>query len=155
MAQSDNELEQDSINPDSVEKEPNDELDKDSGEDEGDKLEDDSEDKSNDNEEVEEEAWKGSVSQLSNDSVPVSKHIRVRTKLKAKVAEKSEEIETLKSEIQALKASQTPSRASASNNAPRRPTLEQFDYDETKYTEALDGWYFSQMDERATKIPTV
>ncbi len=101
-------------------------------------------------EETETEAWMQADEQTSDydgSAVPIAKHVSMRNKLKGTVKEKDSEIETLKAEIEALKGVKY-QPVQTQYNLPPRPTLEQFDYDETKHNAALDEWYDAKMDAR-------
>lgn len=61
----------------------------------------------------------------------------VRKKLKAKLHEKDDELESLKAEIERLKSGST----TAPQTELKRPKLEDFDYDEEAYNAAMDDYY--------------
>lgn len=66
---------------------------------------------------------------------------KMRTKLKARISEKDEEMERLKAEVQALKqGTQRPAQ-----DVGKVPTLEGHDYDEAKYAAAMQAWVISQV----------
>jgi hypothetical protein len=90
---------------------------------------DDDNDLDDDGKPKEMEAWMAdedddSDSQLSD--VPVSTHVRMKQKLKGRLSDKDDELETLKAENQALKAGamQTPIKA---GDMPKRPVENDFD----------------------------
>lgn len=75
---------------------------------------------------------------------------KAKRKLKVRLSEKDEEIDGLKAEIERLKNSSTPQQADTGVGA--KPTLEQFDYDESSYQEALSDWQLKTVEQRlATK----
>ena len=61
----------------------------------------------------------------------------VRKKLKAKLHEKDDELESLKAEIERLKSGST----TTPQTELKRPKLEDFDYDEEAYNAAMDDYY--------------
>lgn len=81
------------------------------------------------------EPWMQTESE--SETVPVSVLAKTRSKLKAKVGERDEEIERLKGE---LKQYQNPNQAQQVAQVPPRPTREQFDYDDDAYDAAVDEW---------------
>lgn len=66
----------------------------------------------------------------------------VRKKLKAKLHEKDDELESLKAEIERLKTGST----TAPQTELKRPKLEDFDYDEEAYNAAMDDYYDKRVD---------
>ncbi|MBA57029.1 MAG: hypothetical protein CMK89_21480 [Pseudomonadales bacterium] len=66
----------------------------------------------------------------------------VRKKLKAKLHEKDDELESLKAEIERLKSGST----TAPQTELKRPKLEDFDYDEEAYNAAMDDYYDKRVD---------
>ena len=74
--------------------------------------------------------------------VPVSKHVSVKKKLKAKLGEQNEELERLRQENQKLKAgSQKPTNLAA----PKRPRIADFGTDD-EYEAALDAYEESKLE---------
>lgn len=69
---------------------------------------------------------------------------KVRKQLRAKINERDEELELLKAKIQKLESGS----GQAPRQAQQRPKLEQYDYDEDKYNDALDAYYESKIDSR-------
>ena len=100
-------------------------------------------------EETDTEAWM-QVDEQTSDSedltVPVATHANVRKKLKGTIKEQNSEIEQLKAEIEALKGGVSQKPVQTNHNMPKRPTLEQFDYDEDKYSAAMDNWYEAKIE---------
>lgn len=66
----------------------------------------------------------------------------VRKKLKAKLHEKDDELESLKAEIERLKSGSTTSPQTEL----KRPKPEDFDYDEEAYNAAMDDYYDKRVD---------
>ena len=74
----------------------------------------------------------------ANTTMPVSAHIKLKAKLKDKLSEKDQENEQLKQRIAELEKGITaPTQAI---KLPPRPKLEDFNFDEEKYQQALDQW---------------
>lgn len=98
-------------------------------------------------EEAEVEAWMQADEQTSDDSgkaVPVAKHAQMRSKLKGTIREQASELEQLKAELEALKAGRVkPVQAQPEAVAPM-PMLENFDYDQNKYAQAMQQWVSQQ-----------
>jgi len=90
--------------------------------------------------------WMQSEDQTSQDGdhVPVKAHVSMRKKLKARAKEAESEVETLRQEIEKLKTGTV--TAAPQTNAPvKRPKLEDYDYDEDKYNNAIDDWMESKL----------
>lgn len=89
--------------------------------------------------EPETEAWMQSDEEEDQpQTVPVAAHAKVRSKLKAKIAEGNEEIEKLKAEIQAMKAQ--PQQQSAPVGRPKLEDFYEQDNPEEAFTDALVDW---------------
>lgn len=87
--------------------------------------------------ETEEPASKGSD---KHKDLTYDDFAKMRTKLKARITEKDEEVERLRQEVQALKqGTQRPAQ-----EAGTVPKLEDFDFDDAKYTAAMQAWFHSQ-----------
>ena len=75
--------------------------------------------------------------------VPVAKHVAIKQKLKGKLKDANSEVEQLRAEIEQLKQGGTqpapPPRASLKQVA--MPKLEDFEYDEGRYAEAVSNWH--------------
>lgn len=89
--------------------------------------------------ENETELWQQDEQTSNEDqSVPVSKHIKVRTKLKGEIREQKSELEKLRAENAKMQESilhhGKPTQPSA------RPKIEDFDFDDDEYNKALDKW---------------
>lgn len=86
--------------------------------------------------EVEEEWLKGDEGQ--SQAVPLSKHVEMRHKLKARLSEKDSELDQLRQEVERLKSGY----AAPQQQAPtlKMPKLSEFDFDEDKYAEAMAGY---------------
>ncbi len=86
--------------------------------------------------EVEEEWLKGDEGQ--SQAVPLSKHVEMRHKLKARLSDKESENEQLKRRIEQLESGY----AAPQQQAPalKMPKLSDFDFDEDKYAEAMAGY---------------
>lgn len=87
--------------------------------------------------EVEEEWLKGDSEQ--SQAVPLSKHVEMRHKLKARLSEKDSELDQLRQEVERLKAGYA---APQQQQAPtlKMPKLSDFDFDEDRYAEAMAGY---------------
>lgn len=88
--------------------------------------------------ETEVEEWlKGDEGQ--SQAVPLSKHVEMRHKLKARLSEKDSELDRLRQEFELLKAGYA---APQQQQAPtlKMPKLSDFDFDEDKYAEAMAGY---------------
>lgn len=90
------------------------------------------------------EAWLSAEEDSGEEdkSVPLQKHIDVRTKLKGSLRERDSEIEALKAENERLKAA-TQSNAVQSGGIGHRPKLEDFydlDNPEEAYSDAMYNW---------------
>ncbi len=85
-----------------------------------------------------------------SDTVPVKAHAKMRNKLKAKLHDKEDELEILRAENERLKSGATQQPV---QKRIVRPTLEQYEYDEDKYNEALDD-YFDQKMEAKLSVST-
>lgn len=84
------------------------------------------------------EEWlKGDEGQ--SQAVPLSKHVEMRHKLKARLSEKDSELDQLRQEVERLKAGYT---APQQQQAPtlKMPKLSDFDFDEDKYADAMAGY---------------
>lgn len=88
--------------------------------------------------ETEVEEWlKGDEGQ--SQAVPLSKHVEMRHKLKARLSEKDSELDQLRQEVERLKAGYA---APQQQQAPtlKMPKLSDFDFDEDRYAEAMAGY---------------
>lgn len=83
------------------------------------------------------EPWMQSDDQTSQDSVPLSKHIELRQKLKGKVNERDNEIEDLKAQIESLKKSAV---APVATGKPKRDDFIDADDPDEAYLDALADW---------------
>jgi len=83
------------------------------------------------------EAWMQSEEETDSETVPVGVLAKTRSKLKSKLRDASDENEQLRAEIERLKKGE---HQPVSTALPPRPKLEDFDYDEDKYNEAIDDW---------------
>lgn len=94
--------------------------------------------------EVETEAWLvDQADDHEEKTVPLSALQKVRGTLKEKNRDLKGELEELKRQNEALQQSrQVPVQPKV------RPKLEDFDYDEEKYNQAMDEYYLSQVDQR-------
>ena len=104
---------------------------------------------SEETEETELEAWMQAEEQTSDDDhgVPVAKHASMRNKLKGTIREQESEIDQLRKQIEELKGSSSPAPSvRAASELPTRPKLDDFDYDEDKYNQAMDAWYDAKLD---------
>ena len=68
----------------------------------------------------------------------------VRKKLKAKLHEKDDELESLRAEVERLKSGST----TTPQTELKRPKLEDFDYDEDAYNAAVDDYYDKRFDSK-------
>ena len=73
-------------------------------------------------------------------AVPLSDHIEVRQKLKEKNRDLQAELDELKAGLQQQQQQYQQQQQPALQNQYRRPTLEDFDYDEDQFNAALDQW---------------
>lgn len=105
------------------------------------------------------ELWKQDEEQNSSseESFGNSDMAKLRRKLKAKQDEKDAahevELARLRGELEAIKAGNTQSEV-AKQAPSKRPTLEQFDYDEDKYQEALESHLLNVIDNRNSQTLT-
>ena len=106
-------------------------------------------------EESETEDW---MSEESNDSdndesgfKPNPQAAAVRKKLRAKLHEKDDELESLKAKLEQYESNPPQVRQ---EKLPARPKLEDFDYDEAKHEEALDDWYDKRAEAKARQVMT-
>ncbi len=76
----------------------------------------------------------------------------VRKKLKAKLHEKDDELESLKAEIERLKSGSA--QQAAPEKMPPKPKLEDFDYDEAAHEAALDDWYEKKIETKLSSTLT-
>lgn len=76
----------------------------------------------------------------------------VRKKLKAKLHEKDDELESLKAEVERLKSGST--QQAAPEKMPPKPKLEDFDYDESSHEAALDDWYEKKIEAKLSSTLT-
>ena len=97
------------------------------------------------------EFWQQSDdSEPTNDDgqfVPVKKHASVRKKLKGELKEANGEIESLKAEIEQLKSGTIANTQPAQSVQTTVPKLEDFDYDETQYSTAMQKWIQNQVNQ--------
>jgi hypothetical protein len=100
------------------------------------------------------ELWMQDEEQTStnNDSKSFDSHdmAKLRRKLKAKADEKDDEIAQLNARIAAMEGGQ-PAQPQAVNQAGVRPKLEDFDYDEDKFGEAMERHYIDVMNREGRK----
>lgn len=68
--------------------------------------------------------------------------------LKATVAEKDSELETLKKQIEQLQSGAATPQQPQTEALPERPTREQFDYDDDAYDKAVDEWNDKKIEAR-------
>jgi len=87
--------------------------------------------------ETEVEEWLKGDSEQSQ-AVPLSKHVEMRHKLKARLSEKDDELERLRQENAQLKAGHVAPQQQAP--ALKMPKLSDFDFDEDRYAEAMAGY---------------
>lgn len=112
---------------------------------------------SDDDEETEIESWKLTDEQQSEkDDRKFSDHdiAAAKKKLKLKLESEKEENESLRAEIEKLKAQIDGGQAQSTEQVQKikpRPTLESFDYDEEKYANAMSEWLTSQVDTKLTE----
>lgn len=85
--------------------------------------------------EVEEEWLKGDEGQ--SQAVPLSKHVEMRHKLKARLSEKDSELDQLRQEVERLKSGYAVPQQPVTLKMPK---LSEFDFDEDKYAEAMAGY---------------
>lgn len=85
--------------------------------------------------EVEEEWLKGDEGQ--SQAVPLSKHVEMRHKLKARISDKESENEQLKRRIEQLESGYAAPQQPVTLKMPK---LSEFDFDEDKYAEAMAGY---------------
>lgn len=98
-----------------------------------------------DNQEEVLEPWMQTESETS-ETVPVSVLAKTRSKLKAKVSERDDEISKLRQELEQLKNGSAQPQKAVSNELPPRPTREQFDWDDDAYDQAVDEWQLKQFE---------
>ena len=86
------------------------------------------------------EPWMQSDDQTSQDSesVPLTAHIKLRSKLKGEVKEKNEELERLRAEVEALKSASSPQAISAGK--PKREDFYESEDPDEAYLDALADW---------------
>ena len=100
------------------------------------------------------ELWMQDEEQTStkNDKDSFDSHdmAKLRRKLKAKANEKDDEIAQLNARIAAMEGGQPAQQAQTQAQKPvnARPKLEEFDYDEDKFGEALDQYYDNRQSQR-------
>ena len=105
-------------------------------------------------EEKEVELWMQDEEQTStnNDKDSFDSHdmAKLRRKLKAKADEKDDEIAQLNARIAAMEGGQPAQQAQpqAANQVGVRPKLDDFDYDEDKFGEAMDQYYINMMSQK-------
>lgn len=75
---------------------------------------------------------------------------RVRRKLKGKLKEEKDENEKLRQKIEALESQVNTVAAPQKPAVQSMPTLEQFDFDESKYQQALAEWNYNQFEAKHT-----
>tara|TARA_R110002096_G_scaffold393628_1_gene588673 strand:- start:344 stop:1426 length:1083 start_codon:yes stop_codon:yes gene_type:complete len=120
---------------------------------ESESITDDMDDSDNEGtEEKEVELWMQDEEQTStknNDKDSFDSHdmAKLRRKLKAKNEESLDEIAQLKARIAAMEGGPPAQQAQpqATNQAIARPKLDDFDYDEDKFGEAMDQYYINMM----------
>jgi hypothetical protein len=100
-------------------------------------------DETEESEDKEPEPWQ-LTDEDEQDDVPLSAHIRLKKKLKGRISEKNEELETLRAEIQELRQSRTPVTI-------KRPREDDFDTTE-EYETALDKYNDDVTQERLDRI---
>lgn len=103
--------------------------------------------------ETEPEAWMQTEEQTSDDddkTVPLGALTSVRAKLKGRIGERDEEIERLRAENESLKQGhQAPAQETAT--AADMPKLEDHDYDDAKYQQAMTAWMAQQVQSQVAK----
>lgn len=102
------------------------------------------------------ESWQTDESgETENDAktLPVSAHVKMKAKLKGRLAEKDSEVERLKAENEALKKGQL--TAKPETTLKPRPKLEDFGFDDEKYQAALDKWDDERLDYKLNKYNQV
>ncbi len=123
-------------------------------------TEDTDEEETEETDEEEVEAWKRSEKQDSQEDQPKkftgADVARARRKERAKAEKRvDDELQRLRDENAALKAGRQQHRSQEQQQQlPPRPKLEDYEYDEAKYTAALDDWYDQRMDQRLTARAT-
>lgn len=104
------------------------------------------------------EAWQledDSTGELKAGSVlPVATHVKMKAKLKGRLAEKDTELENLKAEIEALKAGkqQLPTMP---NEIKPKPKLEDFGFDEERHNAAIEKWDDERLTAKLAKLQQV
>ncbi len=84
----------------------------------------------------------------STQAVPLSKHVEVKHKFKARLSDKDNEIEQLKAELAQLKAGGVMNQQPQQQAPIKPPKLSDFDYDEEKYAEAMADYSAKLIDSR-------
>jgi len=99
---------------------------------------------------TEELEWLKEDEDSASKTVPLSKFVEQKHKLKARLSEKDDELAALKAKIEALEsgAVQKPVK---SDSAPVLPTLEQFDYDESQYAAAMANYASDLVDHKLSQ----
>ena len=78
-----------------------------------------------------------------------AKKLRLKNKdLKAEKEERDAELESLRQKVESLVSKP----AEVKPEAPARPKLDDFDYDEDRYAEALDHWYDTKLERKAESL---
>lgn len=87
---------------------------------------------------------------LKSDSqaVPLSKHVEVKHKLKARLSEKDDELARLRAENEQLKAGGVMTQQPQQQVTAKVPKLSDYDYDEEKYAEAMAQYTSSLVESR-------
>ena len=82
-------------------------------------------------------------------TLPLDKHIEVRTKLKTKLSEKDEELQTLKQEIESLKYGFSKQPVNAELKRPSRADFadEYDEVDQDAYDQAVDDWNLKRFEQ--------
>lgn len=101
------------------------------------------------NEEVEAEVWMQTEKANSDDQKggfkPNHEAARTRKRLKAKLNEKDDELESMRAELEQLRSGRVEPKTVA---LPSRPKREDFDYDDDAYDAAVDEWNDKKLDAR-------
>lgn len=101
--------------------------------------------------ETEVESWMQTEEANSDDDQkggfkPNHEAAKTRKRLKAKLNEKDDELESMREELERLRAGKT--EQPATNQLPPRPKREDFDYDDDAYDAAVDDWNDKKLDAR-------
>ena len=88
------------------------------------------------------ESWLADDDEVDGKAIPLSDHIEVRQKLKEKNRDLQAELDEIKAGLQQQQQQyqQQQQQQPGLQNQYRRPTLEDFEYDEDQFNAALDQW---------------